>query len=92
MVDKRSGREADPSLQSNADVKNWWSSTPTPPVHLHVMHSKNSIFTHLNLYGSKANPVPVPTAASAHSSFLILGAAASLQDKVSLLGLSVSAQ
>jgi hypothetical protein len=34
---KRPGREADHSLPSNADVKNAWSYTSTPPVRLHIV-------------------------------------------------------
>ena len=70
LLDKRSRGEGDSSHQSNADVKNEWSYTSPPPICLHVVHSTNSIFTHLNSYGSKANPIPVPTAAAALSSFL----------------------
>jgi hypothetical protein len=32
---KRPGREADHSLPSSAEVKNAWSYTSTPPIHLH---------------------------------------------------------
>jgi len=31
----RPGREADHSLPSSAEVKNAWSYTSTPPIHLH---------------------------------------------------------
>jgi hypothetical protein len=34
---KRSGRKADHSLPSSAEVKNAWSYTFTPPIHLHGM-------------------------------------------------------
>jgi hypothetical protein len=32
---KRPGREADHSPTSSAEVKNVWSYTSTPPIHLH---------------------------------------------------------
>jgi hypothetical protein len=40
---KRPGREADPSPPSSAEVKNAWSYTSSPPIHLHsVVQVKNA--------------------------------------------------
>ena len=72
---KRPGPELDHSLPSNAEVKNEWSCTSTPPIRLHGVDRDNFTFTYISPNGKPSGFIcgmsvaGIPNRLSFHSTF-----------------------